>query len=371
MNELNIVQSWRQKMIIGACGYAGTGSSAVSDFLKEYSSVWGFDENEFTIVHNADGLEDLKFQLFDHFTKYTSSAVAIERFRRAAYFILNCNINDKNIIKRNDILIENYINALTQVRWNGCGFIDNQLYAGLCYKNKYLHRTFAKIRTKLSRYGLVKISENKAILPVHEMNLSVHPETFDTATKEFIYGVLKNYGADFSKKILLDQPFPGNNPSRSFRFFYDDCRAIVVDRDPRDLFIYFNFVTKKHPDWLFEPVSDVKKFVAYYRLLREYTSSDTGHDNILRINLADLIYKYDETRRKIELFCDLKSEDAVQSKKYFNPDVSISNTQLFKRFPEYRNAVKYIEEHLSKYLYPYEDFGNVDTSGEIMINRTE
>lgn len=46
-------------------------------------------------------------------------------------------------------------------------------------------------------------------------------------------------GADLSKPICLDQPFSGNNPENSFKF-YNNPYAIIVDNDPRDLYLAAN-----------------------------------------------------------------------------------------------------------------------------------
>ena len=38
------------------------------------------------------------------------------------------------------------------------------------------------------------------------------------------------------------------------------------------------------------------------------------------------------------------------------PDVSINNTQLWNKYPEYDKDIKIIESELSEYLYPFEDY---------------
>ena len=42
-------------MVIGTCGFGSTGSSAVSDYLKEFDENCTLDRAEFTIVHFPDG----------------------------------------------------------------------------------------------------------------------------------------------------------------------------------------------------------------------------------------------------------------------------------------------------------------------------
>ena len=43
-------------MIIGACGFGATGSSVVTDYLKEFNNVTVKDDLEFTYLTALDGL---------------------------------------------------------------------------------------------------------------------------------------------------------------------------------------------------------------------------------------------------------------------------------------------------------------------------
>ena len=53
-------------MVIGACGFVGTGSSALTDLLREYDEVAVFDQIEFNISYYPDGIEDLDYQINEH-----------------------------------------------------------------------------------------------------------------------------------------------------------------------------------------------------------------------------------------------------------------------------------------------------------------
>lgn len=50
-------------MIIGACGYGGTGSSAVKDFIKEFDNVQTLDRAECQYAFKVDGLQDLELHI--------------------------------------------------------------------------------------------------------------------------------------------------------------------------------------------------------------------------------------------------------------------------------------------------------------------
>jgi hypothetical protein len=354
-------------MIIGACGFVATGSSAITDLLREYDSTWVYDKKEFDIVHNPDGIEDLEYQLTVHSTKYTSSVVAFERFRRAAYFLLSKGTTMKNDALKIDTLIDEYIDSLVQVRWNGMGAVDRQLYSGRIYKNIYCNMPLYKIKKHLYKMRGKGINDNSG-WPLHRYEFSIYPNDFIEKTNYFIHQLLKILGGDFSKKIVLDQPFAGNNPQRSFKYFGDECKAIIVDRDPRDCYISAKLQRKKTTDGFQIPVSNVEDYVKYYRRLRDNKAYRGESKNVIKINLADLIYEYDDTVKKIEKFCGIS--DHVRKKSVFDPSISIANTQLYKKYKGYEKSIEYIENNLSEYLYPYDKYGNVDTSGKIFFNES-
>jgi hypothetical protein len=69
-------------MIIGTCRFCSTGSSAVSDYLKEFDENQVLDRLEFTMVYLPDGLEDLDYHLNKNVNRDDNCGIAIPRFRR-------------------------------------------------------------------------------------------------------------------------------------------------------------------------------------------------------------------------------------------------------------------------------------------------
>ena len=88
-----------------------------------------------------------------------------------------------------------------------------------------------------------------------------------------------------------------------------------------------------------------------YRSIREI--SVCNDPRVLCVHFEDLVYKYDETIKRIEDFIGVSSEDHKEIRQHFDPSKSIHNTQLFKR-DEFKNeSVSMIERELKDYLYPY------------------
>jgi len=100
----------------------------------------------------------------------------------------------------------------------------------------------------------------------------------------------------------------------------------------------------------------VDSFIIFYKNIHHNTH--VKENNVLRISFEDLIYNYKETADDIEKFTGLHNH--ISEKKYFDPQKSLVNTQIYKRFPKYDNDIKKIEEELKDYLYPFEKYGKID-----------
>lgn len=356
-------------MVIGTCGFVGTGSSAVSDYLKEFSTTSALDMFEFIVTHGPDGLEDLDFQLNEHCVKYTSSVVAIERFRANIYNYLLRYVDDANIKKEIIVALEKYIRSITQVSWKGYGVVDSQLYGVTFYRQPFINMLSRRIGKKIYRTVSKRFHKENKGFPFYEMNVSIQPDGFDEYSREFIKDIFRACKTNTKKKIVLDQPFNAINPCRSFKFF-DDPRAIIVDRDPCDLFLltkrYFHPLNRA----LCVPTDRIEHFIQYYRCMREnmYRADINGNERILKIQFEDMVYKYEETRQRINTFCGLKDED--RKSHYFDPNMSIANTQLHKRYSGEEENLEKIRKALPEYLYDFQQYGEVDTSGKMFPNRS-
>lgn len=348
-------------MIIGACGFTGSGSSAVSDYLKEYESIISIDQIEFILSHSPDGLEDLDYQLNHHCVKYTSSVVAIERFRKNAYNYLINWIEDNTIRRKLASLTEEFLDSITQVEWRGFGGAHYQLRSRDFYKYRRLNMFPYFLTMRILRGLPGNILKDWSLYPARKMQFSIQPEHFDELAKQYVSLVLETLGADFQKKIVLDQPFSGNSPQNSFKFF-DNPKAIIVDRDPRDMYIFTKEFYHKRGTIYQIPTDTVSNFVKYFLHMRKGQPYLQEDDRILLLRFEDMVYRFQETERKIQSFCELSASERKYH--YFFPEKSINNTQIYKRYPEYEQDIRYIEKELREYLYPFEEFGDVQITGD-------
>jgi len=148
--------------------------------------------------------------------------------------------------------------------------------------------------------------------------------------------------------IVLDQPFSADNPEKSFIFF-DNPAAIIVDRDPRDLYLLAKEVLRSRASFI--PTDNVYDFVTYYKVIRENRKKVVNTTKVLYLNFEDMIYEYKTTAEKIIAFLGLKRHE--KPLEYFNPEISKNNTQLFNKYTNYKKEIEYIEKELEEWLYPF------------------
>lgn len=343
-------------MIIGACGFGSTGSSAVSDYLKEFNQFQVLDKIEFTWVSSVDGLIDLDFHLNHPHNRTTDSIYAIERYRqlceRKFVSFQRAGMLPSEFKKS----VDSFLGAIIQTSWKW----DSPKHKSNWDKK---FRKFVKSHF-VSRWE-IKNGKQWNRYPYEDVYLSVMPENFDNASKKHVKELLEGIGADFSKPIILDQPFPGNNPQSCFKF-YDDPYAIVVDRDPRDNYVFAR--TKLLGKWHLMPVEPVEEFVKYYRALRKNQPYIQKNERILTLKFEDMVYHYDETTARLREFLHLPTNPNPKS--IFDPTISMPNTQVWKRFPQFTKDVEYIERELPEYLFDYTGCPEPDPNGKMFYGKS-
>lgn len=335
-------------MVIGACGYAATGSGAVYDFLREFDEIQiPKNESEFKYTYKIDGLEDLQFHLMEKYSKTSTGDAAIKRFLKASKYAYVPFVKKPVPTKEYIELTKHYVNELVQGSFLGMENID--------YENCSWFRSVAVLGFKkviIPFYEkLFRHSYN--FWPIRKLYICIEPDNFWSASKEYMAGMLKAMGFDLSKPILLNQPFEGNQPENSFPFF-DDPKAIIIDRDPRDVYIAHQkiyFGEGRHM-----PRGDVRLFVEQYRQVRMHQKRENT-SNKLFIQFEAFVYDYETISKEIIEFLGLKEHS--HPKMYFKPERSINNTQLYLRYPDLKDDIDYIEKNLKEYLFDFSRYGEI------------
>lgn len=325
---------------ITCVGYHDTGSGAVDDFFREFNCFnKGLADMECRILQDPDGISDLEYNLVEN-PHRLNSGFALKRFRimLTRYYRLYSRIFGSEWLKTTD----DYIDSLTKIKYKGYWHADTLLM-------NPIRRFVYQVRRKLNKMLPKKLQKSNwynyfPTIDAHHTQIS--EEEFLQKTRDYIDNLCNNLSAEDSRYVVLDQLVHPNNIPRYLRYV-NDLKVIVVDRDPRDIYIeQINFEEHTLP-------KDVNEFCTVYRDIRKQTNTDES-GSVLQIKFEDLIYNYDDCTKEIMKFVGLDESERVCPRKYFNPDRSIKNTKLWEKYPQFAEAVKIIERELPEFLYQYE-----------------
>lgn len=177
---------------------------------------------------------------------------------------------------------------------------------------------------------------------------------FYDAAKIYTTGYMKLFENDESSVEVYDHLLWPQHKEILGRYFDENFKMIIVDRDPRDLFILNKYFLHK------PPISTAKPYfptdaTAFAEEWKRTVTSFMKTENVMTIHFEDLVYNYEKTVEEIECFLNLeKSSHRMFS--VFDPQKSIENTQTFLVKEEWINEVSVISEKLSQccYSFPYE-----------------
>ncbi len=333
--------------IIVPTGYMGSGSSAITDLTSEFKDCQNeFKSYEYIILHCPNGVFDLEDKLLLGNNAIRSDE-AIRTFENQMKKLYNKKFwwvgNYKKIIGDNFMNITNqYINSLINFNYNGYWYtheeVDNKMFWKLL------------IRKPLKILTLNKVKFNKVLKYKDGMKICLPTkEEFYEKSKKYIYDIIDVISKG-KTNVILDQFLLPFNLYRVDNYFCDRLKVIVVERDPRDIFIINKYIWQKKQICVPMPL-DVHEFCKYYKRMRE-SEKQCNSNKVLRVKFEDLIYNYENELKRITDFLGFTEKDHVYKKTRFNPEISIKNTQLFNN-PKYIEEAKIIEKNLEDYLYNF------------------
>lgn len=332
-------------MIVGINGYGNSGSSAIIDYLKGFDNVCVYDpsilHSEFQIIHEADGINDLKYHLVNSRERVACNA-AIKRFSR---LLENGRWGKsmKKILRENYVKWkDDYLNELIQVSWKGI----NSWYDPQDIRND-------------SRYDSIRLFQRMTNKIVSSLNSSWNcppkqvkyfsffsEDNFNSITIKYLKSLFGMLHFDNSKINIVDQIFSSTNPSLGMEFI-PDSKCIIVIRDPRDIYV----TAKIHPkECRYMPNDDVESYIKYYRSINE--SLKALDNKICLIKYEDMIYKYTKTTEIIREYLDLQTKPNKEFV-YFNPIFSSQYTHRTAMYKQYPSEINKIESCLESFLYDF------------------
>lgn len=330
---------------ISCASYYGSGSSAITDFVSEYNSVYSFTDEEFRFVQDPDGVSDLEYNLVENFNRHNSGH-AIKRYRKLVDFYCGNLFGKKyekffgkNWRKYSD----QYINELTDFTYNGWWQYDLLDKGDFYYFRK-------RIINKIFKMTIWRNQPERSLNTMkHEITYCAHPseKKFLDCTRRYIENLFGSSCGD-AQVLMVDQIVPPTNLKRYLRYF-NDIKVVIVDRDPRDIFVLEKYVWR---DGVIP--TDVDNFCKWFIYTREHRKKDTLNvEKVMFVRFEDMVYNYDETTREIAEWLELSEKDHLYKYKYFNPERSIKNTQTWKKIDCDQHEIAYIEKELKEYLYDF------------------
>lgn len=346
---------------IAVTGYFGAGSSAVLDLLCEYDCNGSLVLDkpggyEHTTLYHPGGIFDLEDKLLLGNDIHRADE-ALGTFETEMLRLNNNNFGWFGSFK--EMFGDKFENNLKDFIAALHPFEINAQYYGQCKKVifnplKVPVQLAAKILTGRTIYVWGRQFVHDPVIP--KMRVAFPSgEEFYTAAKKFVKSYMDMYKEPGKDNVLFDRLLLCHNAYRMPKYFDDDFRLIIVNRDVRDVYCFNKYLWPEINAGSMYP-SDIEVFVDYWRRLNSYERK-VDDKRILNINFEDLIYHYDDTVLKIEEHCQLTSEQHTKLKKYLQPERSMKNTQVYKLRSEWQDEIDRIEKELPEFCYsfPYEN----------------
>lgn len=342
-------------MLVNAVGYSGTGSSAIIHLLSEYQNTTTpqLGKYEHVLFYTPHGLFDLEDRLILNNSIHNSDA-AINDFYSAMKRLNDNNFGwfggyEKHFGKKFMEIVDEFVDELTQYSIAGYWSNDFKYKKSIAAVGKDIVKIL--LRKPIMKFGQRVDCYGDGVVKYCFLN----KKKFYELASRFVKKYCELINPDSSKVLLVDQLLLPHNLYRIQRYFEDDIRCIVLDRDPRDMYVLSKYVWSRMGSALLFP-DNVTEFVDFYTGLCQ-SEIYIEDPRILRLHFEDLIYKYDETVDIIEKFVGKDALGTHTSKgKIFIPENSKKNTQNYNIDSAWKEEVFFIEQAMKDKLYdfPYE-----------------
>ena len=343
------------KINVAVTGYFGTGSSAVVDLLKEYENVrvvpFENQSYEHNVLYHHGGLYDVCTLLSRGNTLYTSDKVI------STFITEMKRLNDYNYVwfgsyqkmfgnKFMDLVYE-FVESIAEKREDKTTNHIVKTRFSLLKATAQVALHIAQKR-RFSNYGVKYIYDKEDAYCA----LPSEKELYDAA-KKFTSGYFSLFdnGTENEVKIFDHIIWPGQIEDFE-KCFDDNFKMIIVDRDPRDLYILDQHIWSNNA-FRKSSVHFPTDMIAFSEEWKNTLVEDFKNPNAKRVHFEDLVYDYENAVNSIETFLGLKKEQHIHKKEHFNPKDSIENTQVFRVHKEWEKEVKTIANLVPNLLYKF------------------
>jgi len=311
--------------IVIVLGSGNSGAGAIHDYLLSRNDFQApFDGKEFRIVNDPNGLDQLYHSLYKNFS-INGSANSIEEFREFISNTHNSNYHKDKNFKNNLIKFSNkFLKQISKITYNGSpGFYMDKL------------SLMKKINFYFKRFIFMKDAKEISLL---EMTLPCEEKKFLKYAEEYLFSIFrscKNF--DEKKNIVIEQGGNFTNPLNSTKYYGQNRKIIVVNRDPKAI-----FWSMKRRNSLSYPGNDIKKFVIWYNELSKKVI-DIKSENIIKINFESFFENFNIEKKK------LSNNLGISNITEDNFDINHTLKNLYK-FKENlsKEEIKYLDDNLKR-----------------------
>lgn len=335
-------------------GFYGTGSSAVVDLLSEFDGVnisMG-RRYEHCPFLGQDGLLDLYQRAYGKYANRMTQDRAINDFIEE---MRRQNDNDFGWYGSYKKAFGNAFSLATEK------FVESISSEGK--KNGFAHgkgvgfsplKAVLQIGASVLRgYKITKLGRKYRYDSQTARYLTASEEEFLAAARRFTTAYLdlchRENEYDVYDHILLPEQ------CGAMRDFFPESKLIVVDRDPRDVYLSAYHVWNTVKWGKQEPPfpKGIEAFCEMWKSVHERTESAADEKYVKIVRFEDLVYRYEETVKEIADFCELDLSAHTKKNTCFQPQESVKNTQVFLKSADFSKDAATIESLLSKYSYPF------------------
>ena len=299
------------KNLIAIDGVGFSGSSAIGDFLGEFSnctSLGGVDPRE-----NPDrGIENF-FEI--DFLREIGGLLDLEKI---------CYTNCGRI---RDDAVHQFIKVCRRYYEGGIYFFDDYFYE--------LSKKFVNDITSYAYF------DSPSHISYVAKRLSV--EEFREKARNFMLSILKNIPS--KEYLVCDNLTAIGRPDKGIlKDYLGDYKVLMSYSDPRD--IYARARLSGGNDWV---PSDPEIFVKNWNQ-NAVPCINNNDKNTLVTYFDDFCNNYESESKRIMDFLGLDEKDHIEKFKYFNPKISINNTQVWKKLDN-QKPIDYIFANLKEFCY--------------------
>ncbi len=298
------------KHLVAIDGVGFSGSSALGDFLGEFSnctSLGGVDVRE----NPERGLEN-SYEV--DILRDPGSIIDLER------------ICYNNIDRIHDAAILQFINRCKEYYNSDIPIYDDYYYE--------ISKQFVK---DITSYAFFDAPKN---VTYYSKRLSL--KEYREIAKKYLISFLKNIPS--KEYLICDFLMAVGRPDNNIlNDYFGDYKVLMNYSDPRD--VYARARLQPGNDWV--PINP-EIFVQNWT--ETFVPMLKNDKNTLVTNFDLFCNEYDNQSKKIMDFLGLDEENHINKYKYFNPQISINNTGVWKKIDN-QKAIEYIYDKLKDFCY--------------------